>query len=530
MPVMVSDTSLDSTDAICELVKETLSLKKQALIFVQSKRSAQKVASDLARYIQSKLALMPTGEQRALSEQLLSQLHTPTEQCKKCSHCARFGVVFHHAGLTSSQKTLIEQAFRQGIISIIVCTPTLAAGLDLPAFRSIIKDVKRFSGWGMNYIPVLEYMQMAGRAGRPGMEAYGQSILLATDKQHEQQLVDQFINGTIEDVQSKLAVEPVLRMYVLSLVASGFCRTTQELSTFFQKTLYAMQYGDFGQLWLKILRVIRILESCGFIELTGSSKATTTTMDFLSAHQLARQSAFAFVDSKHIFVTPIGVRVSQLMIDPLSAQAILKLLEAKHLTEFGVIHTLTQTVELRPLLTIKKSEDERYNLYLLEHESELPFGVPKIYDSVYEDFFAGSKTTAFFFAWASEIQEHQLFEQFDVRPGEITGKLDQLDWLLYCCEELAKLTGCKFPFARLRTRLIEGVKEELLPLLHFKGVGRIRARALYSAQFHSVHDIKIGDFHRLQSVLGDSLAESVRKQAGGIIPVQNTQQTLGEFK
>jgi helicase len=524
---MEQDGAQDVSQVLCELVQDTLSIRKQALIFVQSKRSAQKIASDLYRYLKSNVLVKPSTAQQELSKQILEQLHTPTEQCKRCSQSVAYGVAFHHAGLTSTQKTLIEQAFRQGVISIIVCTPTLAAGLDMPAFRAIIKDVKRFSGWGMTFIPVLEYMQMAGRAGRPGMEEYGQAILLATSEQQEQQLVEQFIRGPIEDVQSKLAVEPVLRMYVLSLVASGFCRTTAELAQFFKKTLYAAQYGDFGQLWLKIVRVLQVLKSCEFIELTSPGVLQKAECTFLSADQLKDQSV---IDSKHIFVTPIGVRVSQLMIDPLTAQTILKLLGAKHITEFGVIYTLAQTIELRPLLTIKKSEEEQYNLYILQHESELPFGVPKIYDSSYEDFFTASKTTAFFFAWANESQESELFEQFSVRPGEITGKLDQLDWLLYCCEELAKYCQCSFPFSRLRTRMIEGVKEELLALLQFKGIGRIRARSLYSSNFRTVHDIKTGDYTQLQKVLGDALAQSVRKQAGGQVQMQPLQQTLSTFE
>ena len=69
----------------------------------------------------------------------------------------------------TKQRELIEDNFREGVIKIICATPTLAYGLSLPAFRSILKDLRRYGPRGMAYIPVLEYLQMSGRAGRLNM-------------------------------------------------------------------------------------------------------------------------------------------------------------------------------------------------------------------------------------------------------------------------------------------------------------------------------------------------------------------------
>ena len=118
-----------------------------------------------------------------LEKEILAAASVPTTQCRKLSHSIKKGIAFHHAGLLQKQKELIEDEFRKGTVKIICCTPTLAAGMSLPAFRVIIKSLKRYSGnWGMDWIPVLEYLQMAGRAGRPEYEKEGQAIILAKDE------------------------------------------------------------------------------------------------------------------------------------------------------------------------------------------------------------------------------------------------------------------------------------------------------------------------------------------------------------
>ena len=106
-------------------------------------------------------------------------LSKATRQCSRLAKCVKKGIAFHHAGLTNEQKNLIEDGFREGKIKIICCTPTLAAGVDLPAYRVIVKDLKRFGFRGMVWIPVLEYLQMAGRAGRPKYDKKGEAIVIA---------------------------------------------------------------------------------------------------------------------------------------------------------------------------------------------------------------------------------------------------------------------------------------------------------------------------------------------------------------
>ena len=159
-------------DELQYLAIDTIKIGKQAIVFVPSRASAEKTAEGLAKYSND---FFPEFE-----KEILKAVSVPTKQCKRLANCIKKGVAFHHAGLVQKQKNLIEDEFKNGQIKIICATPTLAAGLSLPVFRVIIKSLKRYSGrWGMDWIPVLEYLQMAGRAGRPEYEKFGEAIVIA---------------------------------------------------------------------------------------------------------------------------------------------------------------------------------------------------------------------------------------------------------------------------------------------------------------------------------------------------------------
>ncbi|MBU1704127.1 MAG: ATP-dependent DNA helicase, partial [Nanoarchaeota archaeon] len=181
--------SQTADDATINIALDTIRIKKQGIVFANTKRSAEKAAEDLAR----KLKEVP--ELSSLVDKVLHSLTKPTTQCERLAKCIIKGVAFHHAGLTSKQKEIIEDSFREGKIKIICATPTLAMGLDLPAFRAVMKSLKRYGHHGYQYIPVLEYLQMAGRAGRPKFDSYGEAILVAGTEAEKEELHEKYICG-----------------------------------------------------------------------------------------------------------------------------------------------------------------------------------------------------------------------------------------------------------------------------------------------------------------------------------------------
>ncbi len=511
---------------VIDLVLDTLAKKKQALIFVGSKRSAQKTACDIAL----ELKKQHKTQYLKISESLLSVLNQPTDQCKKLAQSSLYGIAFHHAGLATKQREIIEEQFRNTQLPIIVCTPTLAAGMDLPAFRTILKDVKRFNPpWGMQYIPVLEYLQMAGRAGRPGKEDFGEAILIAQSEAEFEKLTQVYIHGDVEDIYSKLAVEPVLRTYVLSLLATGVCQSRSELLSFFAKTFWAHQYGDMQHIQLIIQKVIDLLHSYKCITVTSTELTPQKkTMEFQSATDLVQ------TDSQPIHVTRLGQRISQLYIDPFSANHIIEGLErcqktSTQITPFAILQLLSSTLELRPLLRVKAKEAKIYDAFLFEHEDELLQDLPTIYDEHYEDFTHSLKTTAYFLDWIDEKSEQELLKLYDIRPGEITAKNTLMDWLLYCSIELAhclKLSKLYAPLQKIRKRLAYGVKEDVLALLQLKGIGRIRARKLLDKDISSIAQLKSIPFEDLCDILGKGLATDIKHQLGETISTQTTNTVL----
>ena len=490
------DESTD--DATLNLALDTIKIGKQALVFANTKRSAEKAAEDISKKIKGE-----GGELSGLSEDVLYSLTKPTKQCERLALCTKKGIAFHHAGLTEKQKEIIEDNFKKGVIKIICCTPTLAIGVDLPAFRAILKDLKRYGHRGLAYIPVLEYLQMAGRAGRPNFDKEGQAIIISGSESEKEELLNRYINGEPEEIYSKLAVEPVLRTYVLSLVASNFVNTKKEIFDFFSKTFWAFQFADTAELHSIIEKMLGLLEEWEFLR--GSRE------DFVSADSIGDENYKA---------TLLGKRVAELYIDPLTAHNfILGLRKASgvELSAFSFLQMISHSLELRPLLKVKVKESEKIQEELVKHESVLLEEEPSLYEPEYDDFLNSIKTALFFQEWIDEKDEEYLLENYDIRPGEIRAKMNIADWLIYTTEELARimqLQNILKEIIKVRIRVKSGVKEELIPLLKLDQVGRVRARKLYYNGIKSIGDVKEADLMKLVQILGKQVAISVKKQVG----------------
>lgn len=493
----------DSGNPVVDISLDTISKDKQALVFCSSKRGAEKQAEDISKKIKEK-----NPELEKIAEKFEKALPNPTKQCLRDAKCIRKGIAFHHAGLVTKQRELIENNFRNGKIKIICSTPTLAAGMDMPAFRTILKDLKRYSGrWGMQYIPVLEYEQMAGRAGRPGKEDFGEAIAIAAHDAEAEKIKEQYIFGAVENIQSKLAVEPVLRTYVLSLATTGFVKTRQELVEFFEKTFYARQFGDMDKLEEILDKVIGQLKLWGFLERSETEVMFTTEGE---------------ESSEEIKVTPIGRRVSELYLDPYTAKDLIEGMRKFHEKqiddyEISLLHLIVNTLEMEPLLMVKQADRESLNLALLKWEKQILSEIPQEFDFDFEDFLRTIKTTLFFRAWVGETDEEEILEKFNTRPGETRAKIENADWLIRCCIELCKFMEIKdliSKFYRLQTRIKYGVKEELLALLKIKGVGRVRARKLFDSGYKDLGNFDEKKSEDVKKIVGEALTKSIYDQLG----------------
>ena len=276
------------------LVKHVLAAGGQCLIFVNSRKSAEAMARKAGALVRGTLAKEECDAVGAAAGELEEAELEWTSMARRLADCVRNGAAFHHAGLTSAQRRTVEGGFRSGRIKLLVATPTLAAGINLPARCVIIRDIRRFeAGAGQVYIPVREIKQMAGRAGRPKYDKEGQAVIVAKTESDRQIIMDEYLLGGPEPIDSKLGTEKAFREHALSSIAAGFSTTQEELGQFFRSTFFAHQSLD---------------DRVG--EMVGAA------LDFLVGEKLVERKA------DELRATPYGRRVSELYIDPLSARVI----------------------------------------------------------------------------------------------------------------------------------------------------------------------------------------------------------------
>jgi len=85
----------------------------------------------------------------------------------------RRGVAFHHAGILPTLKEVVERLFTSGLIKMLFTTETFALGVNMPAQSVVLDSIEKFHGTHFGYLRAREYQQMAGRAGRRGMDTRG---------------------------------------------------------------------------------------------------------------------------------------------------------------------------------------------------------------------------------------------------------------------------------------------------------------------------------------------------------------------
>ncbi|MBD3350634.1 MAG: DEAD/DEAH box helicase [Candidatus Lokiarchaeota archaeon] len=231
--------------AVYNLVMDILDEGGQCLVFVNSRRNSRSLAKKLMKRLAERYSETEQMDLLLLSDEFKSIVgpNSATRDTKMLINTMKFGIAFHNAALKQAQRKFIEDNFRGGRLRVITCTPTLAAGVNTPARRVIIKSLYRYDGksGGMRKIPVLEYKQMVGRAGRPGYDPYGDAILLSSKPEKTEELAAYYIFGETEWILSQLNSPELLQTHLLGTIVMNKAATEQDLIQFLKYTFLAYQ-------------------------------------------------------------------------------------------------------------------------------------------------------------------------------------------------------------------------------------------------------------------------------------------------
>ncbi len=464
----------------------------QSLIFAETRRRAVSLAQKASEVIPNLLTFQEQADARKLASEV-AETGEETELSKTLTKIVSKGVAFHHAGLSGEHRTIIENGFRNRILKVLAATPTLAAGVNLPARRVVLSSLYRYdaAAGGRAPISVLDYKQMCGRAGRPKYDDIGETILIANSDVEAEEIFDTYIKGKPEPIHSQLSNLPPLRTHLLAVIASLPGVNMGNLEEIFLKTLFAAQNRK-----------------------QTVAQRISNALDYLLDEKLVEKRGERFI------ATAFGKRVSMLYIDPATGvgfrRATLKAENGGSHT-VGLLHLIASCPDFTPQFYLRSKDWDNANIFAEEHQTEFLYQINQDNVENKQQFLEPFRTLQVLHAWINEWSEDKILEQLDAEPGDLHRAVDSAKWLCYSFAELTKLMSRMDLYtesSELRLRIENGIKAELLPLVRLQGVGRVRARALHRAGYKEISALEKTSVESLARVpkIGAKVAAKIKQQ------------------
>uniref|UniRef100_A0A0N5AJH2 Helicase POLQ-like n=1 Tax=Syphacia muris TaxID=451379 RepID=A0A0N5AJH2_9BILA len=215
--------------------------KKSVIVFCPTKLACENTCRSLCRISPRSLREHKIGERKALIAALNEEQDGHIIPGLEAG--LMMGVAFHHSGLTVEERRTVETAFQDGCVSILCSTSTLAAGVNLPARRVIIKS----PFVGREPLKKTQYLQMIGRAGRAGYDSEGDAITIVKPGTEEIKFRELLSSG-MERCQSHLGTEEMLSSFLLDVMALKIAGNVYDLQDVVNTTLFGKQNRDAFQL------------------------------------------------------------------------------------------------------------------------------------------------------------------------------------------------------------------------------------------------------------------------------------------
>lgn len=477
----------NKNDVIVKIVEKAIEDNSQALSFVSTRRFTE----SLATYVAKKIDKKTTKEQKQKFKQVADKLlevpkkkgSLPTTTCLKLAEAAEKGVVFHHAGLFNEQKEIIEDEFRKGNILMITATPSLMYGVNLPSKYVVIRDHTRWTSNGPASIPVFDYEQMSGRAGRPQYDDVGYSYLVAKTIDEAFDLEARYVNGEIELTNSKLIDnKDAIYKQIIAQIASSLSKNLDDLNDFFGKTLYGFQMKNnpsmsmFAQdsLNWELESALEFLLQNGIIRATPEGLKTTD---------------FGNLIAKSNYAVETTVKIKEYV----------STMEKLNPTE--MIYALAETPDL-PLISFKgrKSKDPVRDKLSECGLFAVDIGNPEA-------------TAVSLIEWIDERNEYEIENAYNVYSASTRRSAYEASRLVKFAKNTLEVLG---NYSNLKdmdylsARLYYGVKEDIIPLVvGVKRLGRKRARLLMKTFGDNLSEASEKELQKVEGI-GSKLAGKVK--------------------
>lgn len=477
----------NKNDVIVKIVEKAIEDNSQALSFVSTRRFTE----SLATYVAKKIDKKTTKEQKQKFKQVADKLlevpkkkgSLPTTTCLKLAEAAEKGVVFHHAGLFNEQKEIIEDEFRKGNILMITATPSLMYGVNLPSKYVVIRDHTRWTSNGPASIPVFDYEQMSGRAGRPQYDDVGYSYLVAKTMDEAFDLEARYVNGEIELTNSKLIDnKDAIYKQIIAQIASSLSKNLDDLNDFFGKTLYGFQMKNnpsmsmFAQdsLNWELESALEFLLQNGIIRATPEGLKTTDFGNLIAKSNYAVETA-----------VKIKEYVSTM----------------EKLNPAEMIYALAETPDL-PLISFKgrKSKDPVRDKLSECGLFAVDIGNPEA-------------TAISLIEWIDERNEYEIENAYNVYSASTRRSAYEASRLVKFAKNTLEVLG---NYSNLKdmdylsARLYYGVKEDIIPLVvGVKRLGRKRARLLMKTFGDNLSEASEKELQKVEGI-GPKLAGKVK--------------------
>lgn len=477
----------NKNDVIVKIVEKAIEDNSQALSFVSTRRFTE----SLATYVAKKIDKKTTKEQKQKFKQVADKLlevpkkkgSLPTTTCLKLAEAAEKGVVFHHAGLFNEQKEIIEDEFRKGNILMITATPSLMYGVNLPSKYVVIRDHTRWTSNGPAPIPVFDYEQMSGRAGRPQYDDVGYSYLVAKTMDEAFDLEARYVNGEIELTNSKLIDnKDAIYKQIIAQIASSLSKNLDDLNDFFGKTLYGFQMKNnpsmsmFAQdsLNWELESALEFLLQNGIIRAAPEGLKTTDFGNLIAKSNYAVETA-----------VKIKEYVSTM----------------EKLNPAEMIYALAETPDL-PLISFKgrKSKDPVRDKLSECGLFAVDIGNPEA-------------TAVSLIEWIDERNEYEIENAYNVYSASTRRSAYEASRLVKFAKNTLEVLG---NYSNLKdmdylsARLYYGVKEDIIPLVvGVKRLGRKRARLLMKTFGDNLSEASEKELQKVEGI-GSKLAGKVK--------------------